>query len=392
MGITKIVNYNFALDLFEKGSIPPIYSSVQNDRIEQQEVNNLHLSDESMFSGITEVKCIPEFLTPLPRSLGKPLKLLQIQRFNGYYIDLSGFSSVDEYIMSKMGSKRKLTRLKRPLKRLESCFDINYEVYFGEIEQGNYEYLFNTMQQFIKQRFEQRGDEFDPTINLDEMRKKTYSMILEKKASLHVIYNQSDPIDICLNYHYQDVLNSAISSYDINYSKFGLGNIDIMKHLEWCIDNNYQVFDFMWGDLPYKHVWSNKVYRYGHHIFYDPKSVIHRVLVPIRVLLYKFKDYWKSKKERGKKNVKSRIGTEKSDTKPRIEQQEVNHDEINGLAFTEINIHLEPNLWLRPLVYDFQYRYVEHAKNIKVLKLCDKQETYAVIGKTKAISIVNHLN
>ncbi|SHG36593.1 GNAT family N-acetyltransferase [Flagellimonas flava] len=381
MGTLKIRNYNFVLDLFEEGRVPPIYCAVQNERTPQQDSNIIANKGKFDFSGIIEVKCIPEFLTPVTHQIDQQIKMRNIQRFNGYYIDLTGYTSVDDYMRTELGSKRK--SLKRQLRRLESCFDINYKVYFGEIKKDNYEFLFGKMQEFINTRFEQKGVPFDPTIDLDAIRKRTFSMILEKKASLHVIYNGTTPINVGIAYHFQDVLNSAIGSYDINYSKFGLGNLEIIKHLEWCLENGYQIYDLMWGDLPYKHTWCNGVFRYNHQIFYNRKSIFHRLLVPIRVYLYGLKDYYTARKNRAKGRKK--LGT--TNTKQHIEILQINKDHIQGSLLKETNIHHDSNHWLIPLVYDFQYLNVQHSNDVAVYELTNKTGNYVVIGKNDAISI-----
>ena len=62
MGITKMVNYNFALDLFEKGKVPPTYTSINNERIGESYNNQGFTTTNTLFDDITEVKCIPDFL------------------------------------------------------------------------------------------------------------------------------------------------------------------------------------------------------------------------------------------------------------------------------------------------------------------------------------------
>ena len=45
-------------------------------------------------------------------------------------------------------------------------------------------------------------------------------MILEKKASLFVVYEDSNPIALRLNYFSENTLFHAITTFDIDYSKF----------------------------------------------------------------------------------------------------------------------------------------------------------------------------
>src|SRR5690606_41905928 len=63
------------------------------------------------------------------------------------------------------------------------------------------------------------------------------TLFRSKRASFFVIYDGDHPIEISLNYHLNDVLFSSISSFDIDYAKFGLGHIEIHKQLEWCLEH-----------------------------------------------------------------------------------------------------------------------------------------------------------
>ncbi|WP_421804051.1 GNAT family N-acetyltransferase [Flagellimonas sp.] len=394
MGITKMVNYNFALDLFEKGKVPPTYTSINNERIGESYNNQGFTTTNTLFDDITEVKCIPDFLTPLPHSDLKHLKILKIKRIQGFYIDLSKYSSIADFLNDHFSSKQR-ARLRSQLRRLENCFDIDYKVYFGQIDKSHYDYLFDTLEIFIEKRFKQRGEAFDPTVNLADVRERCYSMINDKRASLHVLYNGVVPIDICLNYHFQDVLNHSIRSYDIDYAKFGLGNTDIIQQLEWCLENGFQIFDFMWGDPPYKHFWSNKIYLYEHHIFYHSKSIIKQFLVACKAKVYKLKDHLDSRRAKSKnKNIfHGKDHAQKTSTGERVKIEEINckdaTNELNRTGSLNINVDHDKYSWLKPLIYSFQHRHVVHSNNITVHQLNGNPSTYFVLGNKSAVKIIH---
>ena len=387
MRITKIVNYNFTLCLFKKQYLPSIYQFLNNDRTKEQYINPESKPSKIWFSRITEIKCIPEYLTPIQHPLEDGLKVLELRRMNGFYIDLTGFSSVHDYMNFKFTSKKR-GQLKSSIKKLESCFNISYKVYFGHIEKEKYETLFNSMVLLLNRRFEQKEEEFEHTTQLDTIKKNCYPLILDKKASLHVIYDSSRPIHICLNYHFQDILNGSFRCYDIDYAKFGLGHIDIVKHLEWCFDNNYRILDFMWGHSPYKHYWCNGVKQLRYHIFYNPKSLSQRTLVLLRVSAYRFKDYMQARKNKKTKKSVLQGSSKKPTNTERFEVQEIDFDKEINKIHKLINIYEDPNLWLRPLVFNFQYKHREHTDNIAVHEMKNTENTYLVLGKNKAIKIV----
>ena len=387
MGSNKTVNYNFTFSLFKKQSLPPIYQSLNNNRTGEQYINSEAKPAKTLFSNITEVKCIPEYLTPIHHKMEGGLKTLELHRVDGFYIDLTSFSSVDDYIGFKMGGKQR-SRLKSRIKRLESCFNISYKVYFGHIEKEKYETLFNSMVLLLNKRFEQKKEEFEHTAQLDTIKENSYPLILDKKASFHVIYDGPRPIHICLNYHFQDILNGSFRCYDIDYAKFGLGHIDIVKHLEWCFDHNYSILDFMWGYSPYKHDWCNSIKQLRHHIFYNPKSLSQRILVLLRVSAYRFKDYMQARKNKKIKKSVLQGSSKKPTNTERFEVQEIDFDKEINKIHKLINIYEEPNLWLRPLVFNFQYKHREHTDNIAVHEMKNTENTYLVLGKNKAIKIV----
>ena len=58
----------------------------------------------------------------------------------------------------------------------------------------------------------------------------------------------------------EDTLFDAITVFDIDYSKFHLGSITIMKLIEWCIENEIKILDFSKGYFEYKRRWCTKIY------------------------------------------------------------------------------------------------------------------------------------
>ncbi len=61
---------------------------------------------------------------------------------------------------------------------------------------------------------------------------------------MFVIYNEAKPIGIALNYLTENTLFGAMTVFDPDYYKFSVGKISFLKTLEWCFENNYQIFDF----------------------------------------------------------------------------------------------------------------------------------------------------
>lgn len=191
--------------------------------------------------------------------------------FKGYAIHLAPHPSVEDYLKTHLSKRRK--NILRSIRRLEQSFDIKYQMYLGDIEEENYRFLMGSLKDMIIKRFEQKGRKSDSLATWDKVFSTSMDLIKSEKASIFVIYTQTEPIAISLNYNYGDVLFSYISSYDIDYAKFSPGQIELCKQLEWCIKNGYTHFDMGWGDMEYKQWWSNKIYKLNHHIFYPKKSL-----------------------------------------------------------------------------------------------------------------------
>ncbi|MCB0438195.1 MAG: GNAT family N-acetyltransferase, partial [Mangrovimonas sp.] len=163
----------------------------------------------------------------------KKLGLLKVRQYPGYLIQLNDFTDLNDYL-SKTFSKSSNQKFKRYQQRLEQCFTIDYKVYHGAISKEAYEHVFNSFYRLLTKRFDDKqtvnNNLFDHEWNF--YHDVVYQMILEKKASLYVIYSDQKPISVRLNYYSDEIIFDAITVFDIDYSKFHLGKISIMKVLE----------------------------------------------------------------------------------------------------------------------------------------------------------------
>ena len=79
-------------------------------------------------------------------------------------------------------------------------------------------------------------------------------MILEKKATLFIIYDGEKPIGIMLNFMSNNILFGTMSVFDIAYAKYNVSSVNIMKLIEWCLNNHIKFLDFQRGILMTKYV------------------------------------------------------------------------------------------------------------------------------------------
>lgn len=379
----KYSKYNFSFDFFQKQHINPFYDKLFNYSNNEEIINQNFKSEDAIGNEIHEIKFIPPFFrleTPL---LSPKYKFIPYKRVENFRINLDGFNNAEEYLESQMSSKSR-SQLRARSHRLETCFNIKYVFYYGQITKQEYDFLFIQIELLIERRFNQRGDLFSLTDKLDFIKENTYQLILEKKASLFVIYDENKPIDISLSYHFQNILQHLIRSYDIDYSKYGLGQIDIFKQIDWCFLNNFQIFDFMWGELDYKTRWCNEISLFEHHFIFKNNNPLKMIFTKTMINLYKISDYVKQKNiYKTLIKVKSNF-TQNLKAKPEKKKSIIKLETIPKMplidTITAININTASYKFLRKTLYDFQYLNFENSTNIKIFKINNEVDSYIIKG------------
>ena len=379
---------NFFFEFFEKNSIFPFYESLFNNVNGQMSENGNTEKVEGLGKGICicVVNMIPPYFNLKINERGGIYRAFRIKSRTGFIIDLSQFSNADDYLKLHLGSRHRKNILSR-LKRLESCFDISYKTYFGTIASSDYKFLFAEFERMIKNRFNQRGEEHVGLKRWDIYKEHVYGLILKKRASLFVVYDGEKPISINLNYHFENILDSAITSYDIDYAKFGLGNIAVLKKMEWCIQNNYVKIDMRWGELPYKRLWCNAIEEYQCDIVYNNLPIALPIAYAVSKLI-SFKKFLVEHKilpfnlsfiTRG--SQKSKQNTE-IDSEPTFKTENLTElPAVDRLCLVDINKNEFE--FLRKPVYDFQYSNLEHTNNLIIYELRNSEKSFIIEGKSK---------
>lgn len=387
----KYVKYIFSFDFFLKKQIYSFYEFLHNNTNNKLVINDDFNLENGMGDTIHEIKFIPSYFKLEPNPLGSQYKLIKFHRIDNFRINLDGFKNVEDYLKSQMGPQSR-SQLRRRINRLETCFNITYVFHYGEISKQKYDFLFNELELLIERRFNQRGDIYTLKHKWDFIKEQTYQLILEKKASLFVVYDENKPIDICLSFHFQNIMLHLIRSYDIDYSKYWLGQIDIYKQIDFCFLNNFKVFDFMWGEPLYKTRWSNEIRSYEHHFIYNNNHLLKTPFVKLMIGLYQINDvliqkrFYKSiikVKTNFIKNLKTKLEKKKPvNTFENITKMPLIDD------ITAININNESYKFLRKTVYDFQYLNFENTININVFKMNNHINSYIIQGTKSQIKVL----
>lgn len=395
MGKQILRTTNFFMDLFVKQKIPGIYRSIRFGNQEQTQVEvkedqtSLGPSHKSFSVALIPDYCNPELIDP---SLFSVKTRKQFNR--GYSIMFTKDFNLDTYLKKQLKSNYR--NLKKRHQRLEHCFNIRYSVYYGSINNEEYLFLMESLKNMLIGRFDQRNDKNEKLEEWNEILANTYDQILEKKASLFVIYDDELPIDISLNYHFDKIMFGAISSYELAYAKFGMGSIEKIKLLDWCQSEGYKILDFGYGDLVYKQNWCNNMYQYKYQVIYNKKSFLALLLAKMELFKLSLKENLKARKvDIYFKRLKSWILPQKRKNSPitiKIEYQKKTVTDPGVYAnLGEIAYNPESPFPIKLIVNDFLYTNQEHKDQIVIQEVLQEPGSYLITGE-KISQIFNFKN
>lgn len=386
MSIKHIHKTNFYSDIFEENTIPSVYKNFklkhQNEKFSELVIKKMPAAKVYAF------ELIPDYID---------LKIKDgficnksFQKF-GYALELNAYNSVDDYIKNefKTSFRKNFSRIKN---KFESSFNVKYEVFYGDnITIENYGVLMKSLHTMLKKRFQERNDRNLVLENWEHYLSITFKQVHEKKASLFVTFCDEEPVAISLNYHLENLLYSAIASYDLDFSKFSLGNTIIYKLVEWSYNNNYEFIDLGYGNFNHKQVWCNKTYSFENNIVYKKsvyfgktysifikyKNLLVNYLISKKVnVLYKnIKGFFKTK---NKKNLTNSLS---------LQVMKVNHlTENDSKNLAKINFKEQNYLFLRKSINDFIYSNKTHIDNVSLYK-SNIENSFYVKGLKNSIKI-----
>jgi len=213
---------------------------------------------------------VPQYFDLESSNKPNDLSIKKIKQYPGFLIDLKSYDNLDAYL-KKNFSKSGRYKLKKYRRRLNEAFSISHKMFYGAISPQEHEELFEKFRSLLIKRFTKKRI-INNNLNWEEWdfyKEVSLQMILEKKASLFVIYDDQTPIAITLNFLGSKSIFDAITVFDIDYSKFNLGYTNVMYLIEWCFENDYTILDLSKGYFDYKKRWANQIYNFEHHILYD---------------------------------------------------------------------------------------------------------------------------
>ncbi len=238
---------------------------------------------------------VPTYFEIANNSFGK-LKLHRIKQYPGYLIKLHEYTSFSEY-MNHAFNRKSRYKLRSYKNQLLASFDIHDNVYFGEISKSEYDSIFEQFRTLLEKRYTEKQVS-NNNLEIKEWsfyKDVVYPMILAKKAALYVVNDSEKPIGIMLNYIAEDTLIVAITVFDIDYSKYNVGTVNIMGLIEWSIKQNIKAIDFSKGHYDYKKRWGSEEYAFEYHILYDSSSFYATCIAISMKYFFKLKQYLRDK-------------------------------------------------------------------------------------------------
>lgn len=364
--------------LLQENRVLPYYNKLTN--VLNSECLYTNTDQAPVIKRVISVSLYPSFLNySLAVKKHVVFKKIVQKKITGYAVLLKEHKNLESLLRSDY-KKSFRDNIKRLVNRLETCFDVRYDFHFGNIEKQHYDTLMLALKSMLVKRFDQRGDQTDVLKTWDHYLESTYSFILQKKASILAIYANEKLIHVCVNHHFKNILFVSVPSYDINYSKFALGNISIYKLLEWCLQNQYYMLDMAYGDLEYKRRWSNCLYGFEHHIFAPKNKPLYRGLASLNRGIIQIKNILKNynidgfiKKMKALKQKKVRYQNNNPFTAH--DQNDINIDDAFKIDHFNINDDA-----LQNAIFNFLYVTKTHIKNVQVFAHRNKKDFF-ILGK-----------
>lgn len=277
-----------------KNGIWSTYKNTTSNLTLQHCYEYLNEFQKDLYNKIVMVYDVPDYFQVSDYDFTKTdrIRIKKIKEYNGYLIDLKTSIGLDDYLKTNFNSKNR-SQFRSYFKKLENSFSISYKMFHGDMDKEEYDFLIQEFFQLSVRSFDYRKIKNRKLLpnNFGFLKDVFYDMILDKKACIFVIFDGNKPIGICLNYTSKNILFGDSTVYDLDYSKFNIGILMLIKQIEWCFENKINKYDFSKGHFPYKEKWCNVIYSFEHHIIYDSSKIIIRLKVFLIKMLLDLKQY-----------------------------------------------------------------------------------------------------
>lgn len=392
---TKVEQLHFFELFLALRNLEPFYTKIYNS-FSNKIIYDKCIAPENYFIKKTVIiKDVPDYLKVEIPNEKDGLKIKKVGTYEGYAINIQPYGHINDYLSENFG-KASRSKLRRYQNRLENCFNITYKMYYGEITKDEFNFLFSELRRMLEKRFTQKKEDNYELQNWEKYQNLIFPLINDKKASVFVIYDGPKPIDICVNLIYDKIVYSSLSSYDIDYATFSMGSIDMIKLIEWCIDNKFETIDLLKGYYYYKQKWINKIYGYQNHFIYDSSSLTTVIFANFKVvsskyfyLLFQLLKRWKFdvlyhrfKRKLYKPNLPEIDVDGTSSIRPIPDSEIPPQEELSEIDLDNSNYN-----YIKKALYDFLYTSHESINTVKVFEEKKVKNAFIFKGKLKNIVV-----
>ena len=387
-----VFNFNYIVGLsFFKPSILPVFINTGRNLTKGISYSLNARKIINFKKSVALIYDVPAYIYLDITNIPENVSLYKIKQYPGYLVELHKYKDLNDYFQ-KTFSKKTRYNLRRYQKRLELCFNIKYKIFYGYISKEEYDFIFGCFKKLLEKRFIDKQTT-NNNLNPEEWAfyyDVAFPLILEKKASLFVVYEDSNPIAVTLNYFSESILFHAITVFDIDYSKFRLGKIALTNLFSWCFENGIQYFDFSKGYFEYKTHWANKKYNFEYHLYIDKASVRSIFIGFIIKNYFELKQYLREK-ELNEKLHRLTYWLKKNDRGPVTSSSfilsEITKEYYNS-ELSEIKPLSKEYMALKSAINEFLFLNSESLYDLKVKRVLNKKSTYLFIGEKVSKSII----
>ncbi|HLT52563.1 MAG TPA: GNAT family N-acetyltransferase [Flavobacteriaceae bacterium] len=224
----------------------------------------------------------------------KNLKVNKVKQYKGSLAKFEGFDTFEAYLKSQISAKGR-SKLRGLENKLHKDFTVEIKQFYGSIEENEYNFLMERFYSLLKQRFDQLGLDNDILQKWDFYHEVSFKLVNEGRAVFNVVMINGNVGAISLEFVSDHHVIGAIKTFDIQYSQYRLGNIELNELLKWTFENKFEALDFSKGDQEYKSRFTNEDYDFECHILYDKSSVVSRFIGLGYVKYFEFKQYLRDK-------------------------------------------------------------------------------------------------
>jgi len=137
---------------FFKPSFLPIYINTGRNLTKGISYSLNPRNDSNFTKSVILIYDVPSYYDLDNCNFSENLKLHRIKQYPGYLVELERFDGLDDYLETVF-SKKSRSKLNRYQKRLELCYDIRYEMFYGDISKREYDFIFNNFKKLLEKRF-----------------------------------------------------------------------------------------------------------------------------------------------------------------------------------------------------------------------------------------------